>query len=358
MRGTVALLALACVGGAARADPPPRAAIDGELFAGYRHERTASQRFDTVELERGEAGLGLDWSIAEAELRIESVRSAGPDSLTGIDGDSLVLRVKRAWAGVAVRPGGLDLSARGGLIADPWVATLERSYDARAAAPTLAESSELFDTSDLGGALTAAYAGRARIDLALTNGEGRTEPEQNRGKNLTAVGEARLVELPIFCESAWLLVAGGARDGSRGLGSARDHRAMAALALAGPHLGAGVEVVRGWGASGRPDLTPRGAGGWLGGVTPIGLGGMARFDVLDHDGAAADDWQRTFTAALTYDLVPSALGARQRLRVLAGLALERFGLAAPPLPGAAAALDRTVAFVVVEARGGGDAGGR
>ncbi len=351
------LLAVSAADRSALAEPPPLAAIDGELFAGYRHEDREEQRFDAVELERGEAGLGLDWSIAEAELRLESLRSAGPDSLSGIDGDSLVLRVKRAWGGVSTCAAGFELAARGGLVADPWVAALERSYDHRAAAATLAESSALFDTSDLGGTLTAAWAGRVRIDVAVSNGEGRAEPEQNRGKDLTAVAEARLVELPILGETAWLAVAGGARDGSRGLGSARDHRAMGALVLAGPHLGAGIEVVRGWGADGRPELEPRGAGGWLGGVTPIRLGGMARFDVLDHDSAVADDWQRTFTAALTYDLVPSALSARQRLRVLAGLSLERAGDAAPPLPGAAAAFDRTVAFVVVEARGGGDAGG-
>ncbi|HEY8143778.1 MAG TPA: hypothetical protein VIG06_13935, partial [Kofleriaceae bacterium] len=62
----------------ARAEPPPRppvAAVDGEIFAGYRHLDTSEQKFDAVELERGEAGLGLAWSIARTELRLESLRS-------------------------------------------------------------------------------------------------------------------------------------------------------------------------------------------------------------------------------------------------------------------------------------------
>lgn len=331
----------------------------GQVFAGWDSTRAGDDTFHELVLRRAELGAALLHAPSDAGLLInfESLRSAGPQSLFGVDGDALILRAKHAF-GVwrpAIGPGRLEL--RAGLIPDVWIDAVESGYDLRGAAPLLAERARLFDTSDLG-----ASAGYSALDglvsgrVSLTNGEGRSQRELNNGKNITAVLSARPLTLTVFGEEGALALHLAWRDGSTGVGSAANHRLAAAATIAHPRLFAGAEYARATGWQGRGELEADAVGTWAN-VAPWlpWLGAYGRYDRVAIAGSA-DTGVTLMQAGLYADLVRASSIERPifgfpQVRLYIGWAGERHEALAAPLPGAASANDLDAFMLTLSARG-------
>ncbi len=328
---------------AAEAAPDSEVRLDLEVFGGYRHALTDAGGPSAFVLDRAEVGAAFDWRRrGGVELRLESVRAAGPDSAFGVDGNSLLVRVKRAWGYLAFdfEPARLTLGA--GLVPDPWVATLEPHYAARDLAPLLSEGGAFFDTSDLGASLALALWDRLTLHAAFSNGEGRNEVERNGGKNLTLVLSGSLLDVQLGGEPGTLVAAASWRDGSLGFGSAQNHRLAGAFVFDHARWFGGVEVAHAQGYGGRADLDVLGVGGWAGGfVWERWIGVAARIDWLSpqpsEDAGDADaDELRLRLALMSEPLVD--IPGLERLRVLVAWDRHQPGTDAAPLSGAANAV--------------------
>jgi hypothetical protein len=345
-------------GAPAAADPPPpttHARVDAELFTGYRYTDTGAASAHEFDLDRGELGLSLDWAgILGGELRVETVRSASPESLMGIDGDSLVLRAKRAWGSARLDRGPVVAEVRAGLVTDPWIEALDRAFDHRAVDPSLAERAAWIDASDLGAvAAGSLYGDRLRLALAFGNGEGRRRLEQNEGKNLTAVLAGRPLRGTLRGEEAHVDVLLLARDGSAGPGSSRSHRFGAAIAFDLGLARGGIEVQRALGAGGRSAIEAEGLGAWLAATwRPWRVGLVARLDELDLDRARADTGRQIVTAGAWVDPAPSWVPRDARLRLYVLAQDERFGPQASTVPGVVEAFGATRLLVTLVVAGG------
>ncbi len=344
-------------GGCERASDRPRedalALIAfGELDAAGNLAFGGGQSFDELRLDRTEVGgCALFPSYGGIVADIEAIRSADPESLFGIAGDSLVLRLKYAFAFVRVEPGYGILQLEGGLIPDLWVRTIEERYDLRGVTRLLVERAELFDVSDLGASLLYAFFDdRFRVRAAITNGEGLAQIEQNKGKDLTFVGSADVLHFDLLDAPATLAIHGGYRDGSIGAGSGRNHRAFGAVTFDHPRFYATAEYTEAFGFRDRPELRARAVGAAVSAslIVPY-LGVFGRFDALDPDLSQADDDELTVEGGLLFDLFPGGPGAAYRLRLYLGYRRNFLGQAAGPIPGAPDAAELNHVFASLEA---------
>lgn len=329
MKAALALVALAA--GPTRAEPTltarGRAAVSAVAIAESAGGVTAT-RFD---LERAE--LGGDVAAGAhglGTLTLEAIRAAGPGSAMGIDGDSLVVRLRHAalggrWAAGAT----LTLTGRLGLVPDPWTAALA-DHPARALGRALTEDAGLIAPSDLGAELALAAGAWLRVVIVVGNGEGARDVERNRGKTTSAVAQVAW-RTPALGELA-LIVYG--RDGSVGPGAVRSHRLGAALGWHHARGAAGVEVIRGWGVDAQPDARALAATAWLDVPIVAAAGASARLDRLVVDGAGADLARWGARGAAWWALAP---GARVELAV----ERDQADAAAAVIPGAATATDAT-----------------
>jgi hypothetical protein len=342
----------------AQAAPDLCVTVDAELFAGYRLRSLAGRRFSEFALDRAELGTAL-WARphrrldAGVILRLEAIRSAGPQSLIGIDGDSMIVRVAQAYGHAAVHLGPITLGVRAGQIAERWIEQLEKGYDTRGVDPLSSDRLVLFDRADLGASLTASgWGGLVELDLALTNGEGRAQEELNRGKNTTALLTVRPWRKQHPKGLIALAVHGLYRDGSYGLGAARAHRGAAALTFASPWAYAGFEFVEALGVREQGDRTARSLGAWLSAYAwaPY-LGVYGKYDRVRQDLALADSTVQISSVGLFSDLFGYTWRRRRRLRLYAGYQHEGYGAAAGPVPGAPQAADTHRFLLQLEAQG-------
>ncbi|MBL8622361.1 MAG: hypothetical protein JNK64_13695 [Myxococcales bacterium] len=325
----VAPLALAA--GPSRAEPTlaarGRAAVSAAAIAESAGGTTAT-RFD---LERAEVGGDLTAGAhGVGTLTLEAIRSAGPSSAMGIDGDSLVTRLRHAALGARWAAGAtLTLTARLGLVPDPWTAALA-DHPERALGRPLTEDAALVAPSDLGAELVLAAGRWLRVVVVVGNGEGARDVERNRGKTTSAVARVAW-RAPAVGELA--LTAYG-RDGSVGPGAARSHRLGAAVTWHHARAAAGVELVRGWGVDAQPDARALAATAWLDAPIVATAGVTARADRLRVDGGAAALARWTGRGAAWWALAP---GARVELAV----ERDQADADAAVIPGAATATDAT-----------------
>lgn len=271
---------------------PPSVQLSAEVFTQFVGVQTSSQRLSSFELSRAEVGIqSPDQAQWGGELRFEVIRSAGPDSLMGIDGDSLLPRVKRAWGFVSWGGARWSLIARFGLIPDPWHLIVMNAYPLRAVGPSQGEREGWQDTSDLGASAELTYRGQTFF-LSVTNGEGPAYQEQNQGKNLL-VG----TRLTAGFEAGRLTFSAGYRDGSRGATSGRDHRMYAELDWRMSRLSVGGLVTQAWGVSGRPSLEALAAQGWVAGwAIPQYLGVFAQGEWVRYARGQADPLNQDATS--------------------------------------------------------------
>jgi hypothetical protein len=236
--------------------------LDLEMFGTGAYTSSTGPAFSEFRLDRGEAGaiVGLG-SYMGTELRLESIRSAANGGELGIDGDSIVVRVKRAQVfgdyDVAGTPAPLVLHGALGVTPDPWIMALETDYPLRPLSATASERVLGWPTSDLAGLGRVTY-GPVRLSVSFGNGDGLDYPERNNGKTTTAVIEALPLDLP----EARLRLAGVARDGSVGPARVRDRRFGGAATLWTPLVGAGAELVQAYGIADRGDLEALAVSGW------------------------------------------------------------------------------------------------
>ncbi len=320
--------------------------VDAELYAAYRYSALAGgRRFNEFALDRGELGTQLWWRPHRrldtgVAMRLEAIRSAGPTSLKGIDGDSLVMRAAQAYGHGAVHLGPIHLGLRFGLVPERWIEQLEKGYDARGLEPLPSDRALLYDRADLGASLTASgWRGRVELDLALTNGEGRAQKELNPGKNTTVIVTVRPVRRDHARGPIRLAVHGLYRDGSYGVGTAalgagRNHRVGAAATFQSPWAFAGVEYGRAYGYNANPAVVADVLGAWASAYAfQPWIGLVARVDHHRQDVAAAGSTIDVVTAALFSDVFGYAWRNRRRIRLYAGYQYEGYGPAAGPVAG-------------------------
>lgn len=263
----------------------------GQLFAGFDAPLSPAQTtvWPRFLLERVEVGGGVVWQrTIEGVVRLEGIRSASPQSVFGIDRNSLLPRFRLAFAGArpAFSLAGVDVvvSGRVGLIPEPWLERLEGQGSLRGLVALPSERAGLLQTSDLGASAGLQVAnGLVDIVVAITNGEGKNEVELNPGKNVTILVSSTPLRLSVFDEPLALSIAGAWRDGSVGVSSTRDHRGLVALTASHPWFHVGAEGVWALGVDGRADREVIGGGAWADApLWPGWLGAVVRADAV-HD---------------------------------------------------------------------------
>jgi len=320
--------------------------LAAEVFAGYRYDAVAGRDFNEFRVDRGELGTGFLWQAHErieagAVIRFEAIRSAGPQSLQGIDGDSLVVRLLETYGQLVAHLGPVDLGARAGLVPERWLEQVQKGYDTRGIEGTPSEKALMLDRSDVGATLTASgWKGLVELDLQLVNGEGRAQKEQNPGKNTTAMLTVRPLQRRHARGPIALAVHGGYRDGSLGVSVVRNHRGMAAVTFASPWIYAGFEYAHALGYQARGDVVANALGIWASGhVLAPWLGLVGKYDRIQADLATQGSVVHSLTAGVFSDLFPYLDRNRRRVRLYAAYQYEGYGDTAGPLPGTPQALD-------------------
>jgi hypothetical protein len=323
-------------------------------FVGDVRPGAALSRFDLGRLEATLAVAAAPHGFAVVTL--ETVRSSGPTSAFGVDGDALVVRARHAYAQLRPTLGPAQLELAAGLVPDLYVRALELSFPVRGLGPAAPERSGVLGASDLGGNLgVEAWDGRVRLVAQLANGEGRSQVEQNPGKNLALLLYAEPLRADLLGHPASLELAVFFRDGSVGPASGREHRLGGFVSLTLDRGALGATWVEAYGYRGRPELEARSVGAWLcATIWPRWLTLFGRLDVLDRDRAAADATATTAWLGVLSDLV-DARDTHLGLRARAFLAYqrERFGAAATAAPGATATSDADRIFGGLELVGMG-----
>jgi hypothetical protein len=332
--------------------------VRADVFAGYRASWIGGDPFSEFRLDRAEVGTGLLWKPFDrletgATVGVEAVRSAGPQSLTGIDGDSLVVRLLDAYGHAALHVGPIDLGLRGGVVPERWIEQVEKGYDTRGFDALGSDRLRFFDRSDLGVTLTASgWKGLVDIDLEVVNGEGRAQRELNRGKNTTAMVTVRPFQRDLPNGPMVVALHGAFRDGSLGVASAADRRGAAAVTFASPWVYGGFEYVHALGFGGRSDRESNAIGTWVSGrILPRWLGVLAKYDRFQQELGESGTVVHSISLAAFSDVFPYIDRNRRRVRIYAGWQYENYGDAAAPLSGAGAAVDTHRVLVQLEIRG-------
>lgn len=227
-----------------------------EVFGQYAYQNRKSggdrSWFHVFDIPRAQAAIDGRWERARGRVVLEATRSASEGSLIGVAGDSLVLRIREAWASYTPHlsdaleraGGGLELSA--GVIPTLTVPELDGTWMLRPIAPSGLEANGLLSPADVGA--------KARFDLpkgygwiatAAYNGEGYTNRELNRGKNVETAIE--LHPLAAIKEALPLGLFASYVAGSSTTAVARADRVTAGALWQGGRLRAGATFTYAWG---------------------------------------------------------------------------------------------------------------
>jgi hypothetical protein len=315
----------------------------GEVFSEYSYSEVASQKQNAFEMTRAEVGIQrFGKHTIGGEIRLETIRSAGPNSFSGIDEDSLLVRLKRAWGFALHRHGDFEAEARLGLVPTPWIEAVEVDYGMRFLAPSVGERLLFYDTSDIGANVRLAYADRVHLSYALLNGEGRNQREQNRGKTSQGVVTIKALSTPVAGEPLTLRVHLGGQEGSQGAGAARNHRLSAAATFVHPRVALGVEVHQSLGFEEVSTRKSRAASLWLRAHYKH-LGATLRID--DHEA----DLDREMTGSRFYLAGLFAMKRASMMTLRLGLVarIERSEANATVLPGLAFAGSQNALLLVL-----------
>lgn len=270
----------------------------GDVFLHFRLSQRQDQWFSEFELNRALLGAYAGYrDLVGVNLAMDTVRSSGSRSYFGIDGDSIVPRVRTAF--LEITPLGRWLSLRGGMAPDLLLPVVERAWDLRATGALGLERDGMATVADLGASAEVALPfDLGSLALAYGNGEGVALREQNFGKNVTVAlrlrpGRRRLPGL-------WLHAL--YRDGSLGVASAADRRVFGGVLYSGGRLGLGAVGSYAMGFRGVGD---RDAGDLLvfaRGRLPYGVLLFGRAEVLWPDARDAGSQQLRVAAGLGYAL--------------------------------------------------------
>lgn len=339
--------------------------VAAQVFSGIDATLAATEPETLVpqfRLDRADLGGGFVYEdFVGVVVRFETIRSAAPQSAFGIDGDSLLPRLKLGYG--TVQPHftlfdiPIEIEGRAGLLPSPWLSRVERHLGSRGLQALAAETNGFFPTSDLGVAVNASIGGLIDLGISMENGEGKNEVERNPGKNITAVVGAGHAVGALFGSDVSI---GGLvlyRDGSVGAGAARDHRVAGAVFVDHDLAHVVVEGVYGLGFAARAEQEPAVVSVAVdASVWPTFLGISGRYAVVSADTGVADAWSQQYTVALFSDLGLSLSTSRllRRVRVYAGVAGNSVGANAGPFPGVPAAGEAWRGFAAVEFNGASD----
>jgi hypothetical protein len=262
--------------------------VFGEAFARYSHESWGTSTYRAFDLPR--ARLGADVEMDRwfgGRVMVETVRSAAPGSLYGVDGDSIVVRAREIYG--EARSGDLlptPLTARFGLVPTLIVSPLEKMWGRRVLSPVLLETAGWESPADLGATLALAFPHRlGEVTVGAFNGEGLTQHEQNDGKNVAA--SLRLTPLattlPPGPGEQGLQLFFAAENGSLGPAQARANRYVGAVAYEHRYAALGADYSLADGIGGSSAQRGRALSVW-GRLGPFaGFEGVFRLDSLDPD---------------------------------------------------------------------------
>jgi hypothetical protein len=194
-----------------------------------------SAAWNAFEVPRVHLGLGAQWRGVEAKVLVEGVYATQGGALVGVAGDSLVARLREAWAGYRWN----FLEARLGLVPTLMMPEQEKAWRFRSLSADALERFALQSPADFGVTLSATLPrGYGLVAVAVTNGEGYASRELNPNKNV----EVLAVVHPLPVLAAPLAVHGVAMVGSQGLPAATTNRFGGGVAWSGEALGAGVDA--------------------------------------------------------------------------------------------------------------------
>lgn len=238
-----------------KAAPPTAAGTTGilkvtpglEVFAQYSFRRTSTLDgqapwFHIFDVPRVHASVTGEYGPATGRVVLEAVRSASEGALIGVAGDSLVLRLREAWAGYRYKNW---FSAAMGVVPTLTVPELEGTWRLRVVGPAPLEQTGMASPADLG--ITGRFNFPKQygyIAAGVYNGEGYTRRELNRGKNVEIAGS--LHPAPSGAARPFGIF-GSYVIGSSGTSSARSDRLTASLLWQGVRLRAGAGMTHGWG---------------------------------------------------------------------------------------------------------------
>jgi hypothetical protein len=214
---------------------PIRAGL--EIFAQYTYRQTAGAPwYHVFDAPRVHGAIEGERGDVRGRLVLEGVRSAAEGSLVGVAGDSLVIRVREAYA--AYRAWGV-IEASAGVIPTLTVPELDGTWMMRAIAPSALEASALLAPADLGVKIRSELPrGYGWVGASASNGEGYTSRELNRGKNMEGALEVHpLASMPALLP---LAIFASYSAGSSGTALARANRVTAGLLWQGRRVRAGA----------------------------------------------------------------------------------------------------------------------
>ena len=239
--------------------PQPRLALELQLFTDADWIHQPGTDFTQFRLDRGEAGVAIGFAKHYgAELRLESIRSAEEGGELGIDGDSIVVRVKRAQIYGDADAGDVHFHVAAGIAPDPWITALETDYPLRPLSLTASERLLGWPVSDLAGAgQRCARAGAPEPQLRQRRRARLPRAQQRQDHHRGARGRA--ARRPGLRRRLMAL----GKDGSVGPALVRDRRSV--LRRHSRHLmrARGTELVRAYGIGDRGDLVGWVYAGWL-----------------------------------------------------------------------------------------------
>lgn len=287
---------------------------------------------------RVELGIASKHNVL-GRLAVDGRQSAPESGYIGLEGESVYARVQIAEARYVLPRFGVSVAA--GLIDDPWVITGNQSWDFRPLAPIQAEREFWSDRSDYGGAITWIAPKRlVSVTASMLSGEGLQRRERNDGKDLHGLIEVRPLAAvdPVLTEALVVTLYG--REGSRGVGQARDHRLGGRLHGRASGIGYGGAIYKAWGVLGDPDRVPFGAELWATADVDL-LTAAVRADFAD---------QRPGTPQTNDLLLMAAVGVRPPERpqrpahLMVGVQHQRLGALSAPVAGGDGTATSTTLF--------------
>jgi|JI10StandDraft_1071094.scaffolds.fasta_scaffold99797_3 hypothetical protein len=214
----------------------------GQYALRWTNDGQDTRWFHQFDVPRVHASLEGDFDNARARVVLEGVRSTGEGSLVGVAGDSVVLRLREAFAAYRFDFG---LEGAAGIVPTFTVPEMDGTWMLRVVSASTLEVSGLGTPADLGA--TARYTLPKKlgwVGLGAYNGEGYARRELNRGKTLEGAAEvhplATVGVLPLALFASYTY-------GSSGVDSARADRLTAGVLWQGKKLRAGALLTYGWG---------------------------------------------------------------------------------------------------------------
>lgn len=191
--------------------------------------------YHQFEMARAMPTLRVTAGPATAALTLEGVYSASEGALIGVAGDSFLIRVREARAGYRYKTW---VAIDAGIVPTFTVPLLDRAFGLRALGPVSGELTGFTAPADLGVvAKVSLPLGYGFVGAGAYNGEGYTNRELNRGKNIEVAALFHPMPRGVL---APLGVYGAYVNGSSGTGSARADRVTAALLWEGERVRGGA----------------------------------------------------------------------------------------------------------------------